>query len=136
MNCEIEFLPVGDASKAGNAIVVRYGPVSSYELMIIDGGNLDSGELLVDHVHSEFGRDAVISHVVLTHADADHASGLRKVLSELPIKNLWLHVPWLHAEALRSYFANKNWTTDGLVNALYKRRFQYLFVCIVPRSIP
>ena len=25
MKCEIEFLPVGDASKAGDAIVIRYG---------------------------------------------------------------------------------------------------------------
>lgn len=25
MNCEIEFLPVGSGSKAGDAIVVRYG---------------------------------------------------------------------------------------------------------------
>jgi beta-lactamase superfamily II metal-dependent hydrolase len=120
MNCEIEFLPVGDASKDGDAIVIRYGAVNSYELMIVDGGNLDSGELLVEHVHSEFGRNAVISHVVLTHADADHASGLRKVLSELTVKNLWLHIPWLHAEASRPYFANKNWTTDGLASSLYK----------------
>ncbi len=120
MNCEIEFLPVGDASKAGDAIVVRYGDASSYELMIIDGGNLDSGELLVKHVRQQFGYKAVISHVVLTHADADHASGLRQVLSELTVKNLWVHVPWLHAEAARSYFANKNWTADGLTKALVK----------------
>ena len=120
MNCEIEFLPVGDASKAGDAIVVRYGNVNSYELMIVDGGNLDSGELLVDHVRSEFGRGAVISHVVLTHADADYASGLRKVLSELIVKNLWLHIPWLHAEASHPYFANKSWTVNGLAHSLYK----------------
>lgn len=46
MNCEIEFLPVGDASKAGDAIVVRYGDASAYELMVVDGGSLDSGKLL------------------------------------------------------------------------------------------
>jgi hypothetical protein len=50
MNCEIEFLPVGDASRPGDAIVVRYGDTSSYELMIVDGGNLASGEALVRHI--------------------------------------------------------------------------------------
>jgi beta-lactamase superfamily II metal-dependent hydrolase len=97
MNCEIEFLPVGDASKAGDAIVVRYGTVNSYELMIVDGGNLDSSKLLVEHVRQEFGYNKLISHVVLTHSDADHASGLREVLRELPVANLWLHIPWFLA---------------------------------------
>lgn len=113
MNCEIEFLPVGDTSRAGDAIVVRYGDASSYELMIVDGGNRDSGKALVEHVRKHFD-DKVISHVVLTHADADHASGLRVVLAELPVTNLWMHVPWDLAAASRPYFANKNWTIDGL----------------------
>jgi beta-lactamase superfamily II metal-dependent hydrolase len=118
MNCEIEFLPVGDASKAGDAIVVRYGDVSGFELMIVDGGNLDSGKELVAHVRKQFGTGAVVSHAVLTHCDADHASGLREVLAELPVLNFWLHVPWVPAGAARPYFANKNWTEDGLRRAL------------------
>src|SRR5713101_8751347 len=100
MDCEIEFMPVGDASKAGDAIVVRYGDVAAYELMIVDGGNLDSGKLLVDHIREHFGKEAVVSHVVLTHADADHASGLREVLFEVTVRNLWLNLPWAFAEAM------------------------------------
>jgi len=61
MDCEIEFLPVGDASRPGDAIVVRYGDTSSYELMIVDGGNLDSGRELVAHIRRHFGNSAVIS---------------------------------------------------------------------------
>jgi glyoxylase-like metal-dependent hydrolase (beta-lactamase superfamily II) len=117
MNCEIEFLPVGDASRAGDAIVVRYGDASSYELMIVDGGNMDSGKALVEHVRKHFSINAVISHVVLTHAVADHASGLRVVLADLPVTNLWMHVPWAFAAA---YFANKNWTVDRLREAIRK----------------
>jgi hypothetical protein len=120
MNCEIEFLPVGDASRPGDAIVVRYGDASSYELMIVDGGNRDSGKALVEHVRKHFGTNVVISHVVLTHADADHASGLRVVLAELPVTNLWMHVPWAFADAARPYFASKNWTGDGLRDAIRK----------------
>jgi beta-lactamase superfamily II metal-dependent hydrolase len=120
VNCEIEFLPVGNASRPGDAIVVRYGDASSYELMIVDGGNLDSGKALVEHVRRHFGDRAVISHVVLTHADADHAMGLRVVLAELPVVNLWMQVPWSFAEAARPYFASKNWTVDGLREAIRK----------------
>jgi beta-lactamase superfamily II metal-dependent hydrolase len=120
VDCEIEFMPVGDSSKAGDAIVVRYGDASRFELMIVDGGNLDSGKALVAHVRKHYGNTAIISHVVLTHCDADHASGLREVLTELPVTNFWLHVPWLAAAAARPYFANKNWTDDGLRQALRK----------------
>ncbi len=120
MNCEIEFLPVGDASRPGDAIVVRYGDTSSYELMIVDGGNLDSGKELVAHIRRHFGNNAVISHVVLTHADADHASGLRVVLAELPVVNLWMHAPWAFAAAARPYFSDKRWTAEGLQAAIRK----------------
>lgn len=120
MNCEIEFLPVGDGSKPGDAIVVRYGEVDAYRLMVVDGGNIDSGKLVVEHIRKQFGKDSIISHAVLTHPDADHASGLREILSELPVTNLWLHIPWLSASAARPYFANKNWTDDGLAQALFK----------------
>jgi len=121
VNCEIEFLPVGDSSKPGDAIVVRYGDASSYELMIVDGGNLDSGKLLVEHIRVQFGKSAQISHVLLTHSDADHASGLREVLRELPVKNLWLHVPWLLASETRALFKDKRWTDDGLRDAIIIR---------------
>jgi hypothetical protein len=120
MNCEIEFLPVGDGSKPGDAIVVRYGELNAYELMVVDGGNIDSGKALVEHVRTHFGENSVISHVILTHSDADHASGLREVLAELPVKNLWLHLPWMAAPSARPYFANKNWTDAGLAQALFE----------------
>lgn len=120
MDCEIEFLPVGDGSKGGDAIVIRYGNVNSYELMVIDGGTLDSGQALVKHIREQFGEKAVISHALLTHPDADHASGLREVLTELDVRTVWLHVPALSAAASRPYFANKNWTDKGLALELYK----------------
>lgn len=118
MNCEIEFLPVGTASKAGDAIVVRYGSDAQYRLMTVDGGTQESGQELVKHVRAEFGQAAIIEHAVLTHSDADHASGLREILRELPVVNIWLHIPWLSASAARPYFANKNWTDDGLTKNL------------------
>jgi beta-lactamase superfamily II metal-dependent hydrolase len=118
MKCEIEFLPVGKGCKPGDAIVVRYGEVSAWELMVIDGGSLDSGKALVSHIKSNFGYDAVITHALVTHPDGDHASGMREVLDGLPVRNLWLHTPWQFAAVARPYFANKNWTDQGLAQAL------------------
>ncbi len=121
MNCEIEFLPVGENSKAGDAIVVRYGNENNYKLMLIDGGHAETGKAIVEHIQTEFGRDSVLSHVLLTHPDGDHASGLREVLSELPVVNLWLHVPWLSASTARPYFADKRWTDEGLTKEIRRQ---------------
>jgi glyoxylase-like metal-dependent hydrolase (beta-lactamase superfamily II) len=121
MDCEIEFLPVGDGSKAGDAIVVRYGSALNYEIVVIDGGNLDSGKMLVEHVRTQYGKDAVIKHALVTHSDADHASGMREVLRELPVTNLWLHIPWLLAEEARPLFKDKRFTEEGLRKTVRKR---------------
>lgn len=121
MNCEIEFLPVGESSQAGDAIVIRYGTDADYKLMVIDGGTKESGAATVEHVRRQFGTKSIISHVVVTHPDADHASGVRSILSELPVENLWLHVPWLHAAKALPYFADKRWTADGLTQAIRKQ---------------
>lgn len=118
MNCEIEFLPVGDGCKPGDAIVIRYGSSNEWKLMVIDGGNLDSGKALVSHVRNTFGANAVVSHALLTHPDADHSSGMREILSGLKVANLWLHLPWQFASAARPYFADKRWTDQGLAQEL------------------
>ena len=71
------FFRWGTVPNLVDAIVVRCGYPSLYELMVIDGGNLGSGKLLLEHIRAQFGKDARISQVLLTHSDADHASGLR-----------------------------------------------------------
>ncbi len=114
MNCEIEFLAVGEGIKAGDAIIIRCGDVSAYKLMLIDGGHAETGEKIVAHLKRYFGPNPVLDHVVLTHSDADHASGLRTVLQEIKVNNLWLHVPWLLAEEARDLFKDNRWTQDGL----------------------
>jgi beta-lactamase superfamily II metal-dependent hydrolase len=118
MNCEIEFLPVGDGCKPGDGIVVRYGDANAWELMVIDGGDLECGKSVVNHVRNAFGQDAVISHALVTHPDADHASGMREVLAGLPVSNLWVHTPWDFAGQVRPFLANKNWTDQGLSQEL------------------
>jgi len=120
VKCEIEFIAVGDASRAGDSIIVRYGEPNAYKLMLIDGGTLETGKEVVDHLKQQFGANARLEHMVLTHADADHASGLREVLKEIPTNTLWLFIPWLHAADAIHLFEKKDWTVDKLAAAIKK----------------
>jgi Metallo-beta-lactamase superfamily len=120
MKCEIEFLAVGSGPKPGDAIIVRYGEPANYRVMLIDGGTAETGDTIVTHLKTHFGKDATLEHAVLTHSDADHTSGLRTVLKEIPVANLWIHIPWLLAREAVHLFKDKRWTPDGLSSAIEK----------------
>lgn len=122
---QIHFLAVGDASKAGDAIIVRYGGGMYPSIMIIDGGHAETGEKIVEQLRRQFGQQPVVEHALLTHSDGDHASGLRTVLKEVSVRNLWLHIPWLLAEEARHLFKDKRWTTEGLREAI-RREFDVI----------
>lgn len=86
---EVDFLPVGEESKSGDAIALRFGLYKNEKwenqtVMIIDGGNSDSGDRLVKHVKEVYKSDKV-DRVILTHPDGDHASGLRNVIEQLKV---------------------------------------------------
>jgi beta-lactamase superfamily II metal-dependent hydrolase len=120
MDYEVEFHPVGDATKAGDAISVRYGQNGQYEIIVIDGGTSDSGTALVEHIKTYYGPNAVIKHAISTHADTDHASGLREVLKAFRVENLWVHGVWHHATDLLPYFADKSLTDHALAEIIRK----------------
>jgi len=120
MKCEVEFLAVGKASKAGDAIVVRYGDVSQYKLMVVDCGMAETGIEMAAHLKKYFGQSVHIDDVVLTHPDTDHACGIRELLERIPARNLWLIPPWSFAARSLPYFADKRWTADGLAKEIRK----------------
>ena len=121
MDYEIEFRAVGEGSKPGDCIVVRYGTTTEHEVMVIDGGTRASGAALVDHLRDLCGNDISIAHVVVTHPDlGDHASGLRDLLENVKVQNLWMHVPWVHAAEARPYFKDKRFTDSSLADRLRK----------------
>src|SRR5262245_4806281 len=98
MAYEIDFMPVGDGERSGDAVAMRFGNLQSGQqtVVVIDGGTKESGNALVEHVRSFYGTQTVDA-VVCTHSDADHASGLTEVLDSLTVKELWMHLPWQHA---------------------------------------
>lgn len=119
MGYEIDFLPVGNGEKSGDAIAVRYGEPGNYKIMIVDGGTKESGESLVEHVKKYYETDYV-DYVVNTHPDIDHVSGLTVILEELNVGELWMHQPWEHSDRIRDAFKDGRITDDSLSERLRK----------------
>lgn len=103
---ELDFLGV-ETAKSGDAIAVRHTINGRSSIHVIDGGYLETGERLVEHVAEFFGTTA-IDHVVLTHPDSDHANGLRRVIENCQVGCLWMNRPWIYAEELIPRFATYN----------------------------
>ena len=114
---EIDFLPVGNGSRNGDAIAVRYGIPGNYKVMVFDGGTKESGAALVEHVKKYYKTDHV-DYVVNTHPDADHASGLLVVLENLSVGELWLHRPWEHSKKICDAFKDGRITDNSLSERL------------------
>lgn len=103
MGYEIDFLPVGDGSRSGDAIALRYGNLvgdrSEQTVIVIDGGFTDDGEALVELILNHYGTD-YIDIVVATHPEQDHIKGLEIVLEQLRVGQLWMHKPWTHSSTI------------------------------------
>jgi beta-lactamase superfamily II metal-dependent hydrolase len=124
---EIDFLPVGNGEKSGDAIAFRYGDFSDAQkqyIVVIDGGTLDSGKALVEHIKEFYG--SYVDLVVLTHPDGDHSSGLREVLNELKVGELWMHRPWEHSEEILNLFVDGRITSNSLSERL-KEAYNYAY---------
>ena len=108
MTFEVDFLAVGTESQNGDAIALRYGNFSdrdSYRIVVIDGGFKETGDKLVEHIKKFYDTsdEPRVDLVISSHPDLDHASGLRVVLEELDVRELWMHKPWLHSETVKAF---------------------------------
>lgn len=112
MALAIEFLPVGDSD--GDAILVQYGDEQSWYLNIVDAGYASVGEQVVQHIREHYGSDITIHHMVVSHADNDHAAGLIEVFKNFRVEALWMNRPWLYANEVIHQF-HGNWTEEGWI---------------------
>ena len=123
MGYEVDIIGVGQESKSGDAIAIRwgnlFGPRSQQKVVIIDGGFRDSGQDLVDHIKKHYGT-GFIDAVISTHPDQDHINGLDVVLDELSVQQLWIHKPWEHNQGLASKFTDGRVTDSSLSERLRK----------------
>lgn len=97
MGLEIDFLAVGDESRSGDAIALRWGDIhgarSNQWVAIIDGGTREAGSQLVELVRYRYETDTV-DLVLSTHPDQDHVAGLHAVVDDLKVGTLLIHRPW------------------------------------------
>jgi beta-lactamase superfamily II metal-dependent hydrolase len=121
MGYEIDFLGVGEESKSGDAIAIRFGDLrgarEEQTVVVIDGGFSKTGSELVEHIRSHFGTEQV-DLVINTHPDQDHLNGLETVLNELDVKELWIHQPWKHNVGLAAKFKDGRITDNSISELL------------------
>lgn len=112
---ELDVLAVGQAGRSGDAIAMRYflPGFARPQVLIIDGGDKDAGARLVEHVRYYYGVSHV-DHVLNTHPDADHSSGLTEVLDGLTVGALWMHRPWDHAASIVGLFDDGRLTPNSV----------------------
>jgi hypothetical protein len=113
---EVDFLKV-EAKDSGDAIALRYRLNGITSIHVVDGGFEETGDHVVEHIQKYYGSAPVISRVVATHPDGDHLVGLRTVLEELDVQELWMLRPWLYAGQIIHRFKNVS-SVDYLVRAL------------------
>ena len=88
----VDFLPVGDGERSGDAIGIQFTEpgTETNRVVLIDAGFRDDGVALVDHVKSFYGTSRV-DLVILTHPDGDHIGGMGEVVRGLDVTTLWLY---------------------------------------------
>jgi len=118
---EIDFLPVGDGERSGDAIALRFGNLlvdpPQQTVFVIDGGFQNSGKALVSHINT-FYKTNHVDVVVSTHPDSDHASGLGVVLNEMRVDHLMMHQPWNHTQDISHLFDDSRVTDESVKKAL------------------
>ncbi len=117
MGYQVDFLGVGQESKSGDAIAIRFGNLhgerEEQTVVVIDGGFKETGEQLVEHVKTHFQTDTV-DLLINTHPDQDHINGLETVINELEVRELWIHQPWERNEGLAAKFSDGRITDNSI----------------------
>lgn len=119
---EIDFLPVGDSTRNGDAICLRWGYHLADDenrrqwVMVVDGGFAECGENVVTHIKNYY-RTKQIDVLVNTHPHADHLNGLEKVVEECAIRYVVMHQPWKHA-GLKDVFKDGRVTSRSIRQSL------------------
>lgn len=100
---EVDFLSV-ETKKSGDAIALRYQVSGQTWIHVIDGGYLETGDRLRDHINQYYGNPARVDNVVVTHNDGDHTRGLKVILESFEVSQLWMLRPWIYANELLPRF--------------------------------
>ena len=123
MSYEVDVLAVGEESKSGDAIALRFGNFvsdpSDQTIIVIDGGFKSSGEKLVKRIKEQYHSNYV-DLVISTHPDQDHINGLHVVLDELKVGELWMHTPWNISDDVKKMAEDRGFDTFLTATTLKK----------------
>lgn len=129
MGFEVDFLPVGDEERSGDAVVVRFGDLFSaapnQTVVVIDGGFVETGPKIVEHI-IRYYRTNQVDLLVSTHPDSDHVGGLAEVVSRLNVRAVAMHLPWNHTQASSGMFRDGR-VTDMSVRESLRRSLDQAF---------
>lgn len=126
---EVDFLPIGDASKSGDAICIRWGRNISNRcdqqfVMVVDGGHAYCADAVVAHIKKYYygsenaSKDqTVINALINTHPHSDHFGGIPKIYEQTAVKSVAMHLPWEHA-GLPKWFRDGRVTASGIKDQL------------------
>jgi beta-lactamase superfamily II metal-dependent hydrolase len=114
---QLDFHPVGDTTRSGDAITVRYGTPGVYSIHVIDGGTQETGDRLVEFIREYYDNPQRIDAVICTHGDDDHSSGLRTIIENFEIGTIYMNRPWLYAAEILHLF-EYDFTVPGLERSL------------------
>jgi beta-lactamase superfamily II metal-dependent hydrolase len=98
-------------------IVAIPGAPGYQALHVVDGGYTDTADTIIKHIEEYYGKHYFIHHMVLSHADNDHATGLIGVLEHFDVKNLWMNRPWLYATEILPHM-HGNYELPGLIKEI------------------
>ncbi len=97
---EIDFLPVGEKSSSGDAILFRYKEDGAFKIILIDGGYAETGKAILEHMRKYYyypeatdGSQMRIDHIVCSHPDQDHVGGLKEVMEACDVGTFWINNP-------------------------------------------
>jgi beta-lactamase superfamily II metal-dependent hydrolase len=103
---EVDFLPVGDGERCGDAIAIRFGSEGRYKVLVYDGGTRESGRSLVEYIKLYY-QTSHIDYLVNSHPDAGHASGLSVVMDQMTVGEVWIHQPWKYSPVISRYLQDR-----------------------------
>ena len=110
---EIDFLPVGEESKSGDAILFRYLEDDEFKIILIDGGHGESGgvktsDTILNHMREYYypnGPEKMrIDHIICSHPDSDHVGGLEEIMDKCDVGTFWINNPehYIHYDNLEN----------------------------------
>lgn len=110
----IVFLHIGEKS-CGDAIAIQFGDLESTNpadrsVVLIDGGYTDDWSKVVGLVTEKF-KKTEIDLMISSHTDQDHINGLKGVVENIPVKELWMHLPGAHSSDITAY-KQSNYTSS------------------------